>query len=69
MAPREKIQITLLDATDVSASDEPHPDHGGSAVPQSPYLKPSEVGCVLADLKPRIRELSPEAYAAFLEEL
>lgn len=69
MAPLEKIQIDLPAATDGTVRDGLLPGHEGAAVEQSPYLKPSEVGCVLADLKPGIGELSPEAYTAFLEEL
>jgi hypothetical protein len=69
MAPLEKIQINVPDATDGTACNELQPGHDVSAAGQSAYLKPSEVGCVLADLKPGIGELSPEAYAALLEEL
>jgi len=59
----------LPDAADDSAPDGLHPGHARPAVEQSPYRKPSEVGCVLATLKPGIGKLSPEAYTAFLEEL
>jgi hypothetical protein len=69
MAPPEKNQRDWPDATGVCAFDGLPPSHGEPAVDQWTYRKPREVGCVLAALKPQLDELSPEDYAAFLEEL
>ena len=73
MAPPEKNQREnqrdLPDATGVCARDGLPHSHGEPAVDQWPYRKPREAGCVLAALKPRAGELSPDDYAAFLEEL
>jgi hypothetical protein len=41
----------------------------GQRLRQEPPRKPSEIGCVFAGAKLRVGELSPDAYAALLEEL
>jgi hypothetical protein len=46
-----------------------HPDGAGQQLRQHPQRKPNEIGCVFAGANLRVGELSPDAYAALLEEL
>jgi len=69
MNPRENREIQLPDSGAAAARSELASSDARSAAKQSPYSKPTEVGCVLAPFDPRIGQLSPEAYAALLEEL
>jgi hypothetical protein len=46
-----------------------HPDGAGQRLRRDPQRKPNEIGCVFAGADLRIGELSPDAYAALLDEL
>jgi hypothetical protein len=65
----EQREIQLPDSRDAASRPKPTSGDVVGGATQSPYFKPTEVGCVLAPCDPRIGQLSPEAYAALLEEL
>jgi hypothetical protein len=64
----EQREIQLPDSRDAASRPKPTSGDVVGGATQSPYFKPTEVGCVLAPCDPRIGQLSPEAYAALLEE-
>ena len=54
----ERIRVRALDRDGV-----------GQQLRPDPQRKPTEIGCVFAGVNLRVGELSPDAYAALLEEL
>jgi hypothetical protein len=69
MTHQDRYSTELPDRGDGQVAGELHPDGAGQRVRREPQRKPTEIGCVFAGAKLRVGALSPEAYAALLEEL
>lgn len=68
MTLQDRYRTEPPDRADGQDAGELHPD-GDGQLRRLPQRKPNEIGCVFAGAKLRVGELSPDAYAALLEEL
>ena len=69
MTYQDRSRTELPDRGDGQDARELHPDGAGQRLRRDPQRKPNAIGCVFAGANLRVGELSPDAYAALLEEL
>jgi len=69
MTHQDRSRTELPDRGDGQVARELHPDDRGQRLQRDPQHKPNAIGCVFAGVNLRVGELSPDAYAALLEEL
>jgi hypothetical protein len=69
MTLQDRYRTGFPDSGDGQKADGRHPDGAGQRWQRDPQRKPNEIGCVFAGANLRVGELSPDAYAALLEEL
>jgi hypothetical protein len=69
MTRQDRYRTEPPDRGDGQEAGELHPDGASQRLQRDPQRKPNEIGCVFAGADLRVGELSPDAYAALLEEL
>jgi len=69
MTRQDRDRTELPDRGDDQVAGGRHPDGARQRWRRDPQRKPNEIGCVFAGAHLRVGELSPDAYAALLEEL
>jgi hypothetical protein len=69
MTHQDRQSTELPDRGDGQNAGELHPDGAGQRLRGDPQRKPNVIGCVFARASLRVGELSPDAYAALLDEL
>jgi hypothetical protein len=69
MTHQDRYSTELPDREDDQVAGGRHLDGARQRLRRDPQRKPNEIGCVFAGAHLRVGELSPDAYAALLEEL